>query len=144
MNKIKHQIIYWFPVYIYALIIFYLSSLPNAFIYTPSVLRPILMDVSHVVYHIIEYMILGFLLYRALINSNFKNAVSLFIIIAVFYGITDEIHQLFVPLRVFSLLDILANSFGVIVVQSLVNLYGFIKINKLFNRENIKKDLFKE
>lgn len=140
MNRLKHQLIYWFPVYIYVIIIFYLSSLSNVFIYAPEILKPFFMDISHVVYHIIEYIILGFLLYRALINSTYKYSISLAVIIAILYGITDEIHQLFIPFRIFSLFDILSDSFGAIVVQSLVIIYNFIKINKFF-RNNKKRYL---
>ena len=71
MNKLKHQIIYWFPVYIYAIIIFYFSSLPNVFVYAPSVLKPIFMDVSHIIYHIVEYIILGFFLLFSMNTISF-------------------------------------------------------------------------
>jgi VanZ family protein len=40
-------------------------------------------------------------------------------IIGVLYGISDEIHQLFVPGRYFSLQDILINSIGVILASTL-------------------------
>ena len=120
MKFLKNQIIYWFPVYLYLIIIFYFSSLPNAFVFTPSSLKPIFMDVSHMIYHIIEYMVLCFLFYRALLNSNYKHPTSLAVLLSIFYGITDEFHQLFVPFRIFSLLDILANTFGIISVQSIL------------------------
>ena len=130
MIRLRHQLIYWFPVYIYVFIIFYFSSLPNVFTYAPQVLKPAFMDVSNLFYHVIEYMVLGFLLYRALVNSNCKHSMSLTILIAILYGFTDEIHQLFVPSRVFSLLDILANSFGVVSSQSVLYIIKNLKIKK--------------
>ena len=39
------------------------------------------------------------------------------ILFAVLYGVTDEIHQLFVPERSFDLWDLVANAFGAILVQ---------------------------
>ena len=64
----------------------------------------------------IEYAILSILLLRSFINSKnttFKeNAIHLAIIIAILYGVTDEIHQYFVPGRTFDILDIIANSVG--------------------------------
>lgn len=36
---------------------------------------------------------------------------------AIFYGLTDEIHQYFVPHRAFDLLDLVADGFGALTVQ---------------------------
>ena len=131
MNKLKHHVIYWFPVYIYVILIFYLSSLPNPISVLPGMIRPIFMDLSHIIYHIIEYLILAILLYRALVKTLLNhNAIFCTLILVIAYGITDEIHQLFVPSRVFSFLDILSNSFGAIVLQSLV----YIKNSRRFKR----------
>ena len=123
MNELRHQIIYWFPVYIYAIFIFYLSSLPNPISILPGGIKPIFIfiDLSQITYHIIEYLILAILLYRALIQKlSINKTILLTIIFAIFYGVTDEIHQLFVPSRIFSFLDMLSNSFGAILLQSLV------------------------
>ena len=101
---------YWLPVYVYAGLIFYLSSRP----YVPSRIAGVILNSS--ILHMIEYAILSILLSRAFINSKntiFKeNAIHLAIIIAILYGVTDEIHQYLVPGRVFSALDIVANGIG--------------------------------
>lgn len=60
--------------------------------------------------HYSEYFILGLLL---LINVN-KSYYSL--IIGLIYAITDEIHQYFVPGRVFALKDILIDFSGVLTI----------------------------
>lgn len=105
----KKFLYYWLPIYVYAGLIFYFSSLP-----IPSFIIEIYPETF--VWHIIEYAILSILLFRALINSknsSFReNAIYLSIIIAILYGITDEIHQYFVPGRVSSFFDIMANSLG--------------------------------
>lgn len=59
--------------------------------------------------HILEYSILGFLWARVL-----KRKIILIILIGTVFGILDEIHQLFVPFRVFSVIDMLCDSTGVI------------------------------
>jgi VanZ family protein len=68
------------------------------------------------VYHILEYAVLGFLLLRALSYSKASLAgVDLRLVaflLAALYGVTDEIHQYFVPTRHLEALDIISNSIG--------------------------------
>ena len=69
--------------------------------------------------HIMEYLILGTLTRRAS-----GRAASSFAF-AGLYGVSDEIHQIFVPMRVFSIDDIFANFagafLGVLIWSSLVS-----------------------
>jgi len=106
----KKFLYYWLPFYAYAVLIFYFSSLPTI----PSIIIEIIPET--LIWHMIEYAILSILLLRSFINSKnttFKeNAIHLAIIIAILYGVTDEIHQYFVPGRTFDILDIIANSVG--------------------------------
>ena len=78
--------------------------------------------------HAVEYFILALLLLRALKHSLVKRPFLMSIIIASLYGITDEIHQLFVPGRFFAVSDMLANTFG----ASLILLYFLIKHTKSY------------
>ena len=48
---------------------------------------------------------------------------------AVLYGITDEIHQRYVPARAFEALDLLADTAGAIVIQ--VVLYGYLRRRRI-------------
>ncbi len=110
----KNFLYYWLPVYVYAGLIFYFSSLPT--------IPPIIIKImpKTFVLHMIEYAIFSILLFRAFINSKnnvFRgNAIHLAIIIAILYGISDEIHQYFVPGRIFDRFDIIANSIGSAVI----------------------------
>jgi VanZ family protein len=73
-----------------------------------------------IIFHILEYAILSILLYIALNNSGNdtlrKNAVYLAIGISVLFGVTDEIHQYFIPGRYANSLDLISNAIGSIVV----------------------------
>jgi VanZ family protein len=97
----KKMILNYTPVLIYMGLIFYLSSIPLGF------LEIFYFDPTKFTLHIAEYSILGFLLFRA--NNN--KILSLFI--GSVYGLGDEIHQNFVPFRVFSVFDIIADVIGV-------------------------------
>lgn len=96
---------YWVPVLLYTGFIFYLSSIP-----APEIVVRI--DLSLI--HIPEFFILSYLLFRALSRQkiNIWHVFILSIIISTFYGITDEIHQLFVPGRYFSIFDMIFNFIG--------------------------------
>ena len=94
---------------LYAGFIFYLSGL--------SVL-PLGVDFPFAdkLEHLSEYIILGILLMRALTNREFKfkakDAFAWAVVIAFLYGISDEIHQAFVPGRTADLFDALSDLIG--------------------------------
>jgi len=110
----KNFLYYWLPVFVYAGLIFYFSSFPEI----PSIIIEIIPET--LIWHMIEYAIFSILLFRAFINSkntNFrKNAIYLAIAITIFYGITDEIHQYFVPERTISLFDVIGDSVGSFII----------------------------
>ena len=64
--------------------------------------------------HMIEYFILSILIYLFLIEfyPKDKYLFLLVILLAIFYALTDEIHQLFVPGRYGSIIDVLIDSMG--------------------------------
>jgi len=97
----------WLPPCLYAAVIFYLSSLPGA-TYFPAFFS------ADKVLHVGEYGILGYLVARALRNYGLTRK-TLFIrafALCVLYGISDEVHQMFVPHRCPSVMDILADGIG--------------------------------
>jgi len=82
--------------------------------------------------HFLEYLILGLLLAFAvdvysLFQTGFRieklntttNAIAFSAIVCILYGMSDEIHQYFVPGRSCDVLDLLVDSFGGIVAQPL-------------------------
>jgi len=96
----------WLLVIVYACLIFYLSSQP--YVSIPSRIEKI--DPENIILHICEYSILGFLLLKA----TGEEKLFLSFALGSFYGITDEIHQSFVPNRTSSPIDAIADSVGVI------------------------------
>ena len=104
---------YWMPVALYAGAIFYLSAQPHPEEQLPSFL---LKEVSDKVLHLLEYSVLGALCYRAFrwgLNGQVAaRALIIAIVAASLYGVTDEVHQLFVPFRESSWLDWLADTTG--------------------------------
>ncbi len=105
----KNLLIYWLPIIIYCLLIFIQSSYP-------SIKRaPELPHIDKVL-HFVAYALLGALFLRAFKTSRIKNNVKLMLILSVLlsslYGISDEIHQYFVPYRDADLMDVLADMLG--------------------------------
>ena len=101
-------------------LLFYLSSRP-----APDELRwlPIIAKLKLV--HIIEYGILYFLVWHAVIRTTSYNkleAFSLTLIFIILYGLTDEFHQIFVVGRSARLEDVAADGVGGILVSMGINL----------------------
>ncbi len=107
---------YWLPVALYAGTIFYLSSQSHPEEQLPSLMFE---EVSDKVLHAVEYGILALLCYRAFrwgTNGPVASHALLFAIMtASLYGITDEVHQLFVPFRESSWLDWVADTAGAVI-----------------------------
>jgi VanZ family protein len=104
-------ILSWLPALIFMGIIFYLSSLPGNEIKLPN------FTMSDKVVHFLAYGLLGWLIsFRrwltpmpASINWNDKMGQ----ITGILYAASDELHQMFVPMRESSILDWTADALGV-------------------------------
>ena len=83
--------------------------------------------------HLCEYMIFGFLAARAFKNSSNKILVKNFnmasISLAILYGMSDEFHQMFVPLRQFSIGDLITDGLG-----GLLGVFIYCKYNSVQRR----------
>lgn len=103
---------YWLPVIIYCGLIFMQSSYPA------SEKLPQFSGADKL-WHCIAYALLGMLFYRAFgatpIDLNDKGLLLLSIGCASIYGLSDELHQYFVPARQASLADVGADICGVVV-----------------------------
>lgn len=79
--------------------------------------------------HLFEFGILYFLLIVALLSYGHlkKWKEVLVLIFSISYGLMDEIHQLYVPFRSFSIVDLIKNAIGVFVVAILIHKNYFIR-----------------
>lgn len=104
---------YWGPVVIWMVIIFVGSSHSNV-VLSESPSRD---DLMKNLGHIIEYALLGFLIFRALSSKKGDTLSSRYVWLwsltgAILYGLSDEVHQMFVPTRTAYLGDILMDGVG--------------------------------
>lgn len=117
-GRYKNFLFYWFPVIIYCLIIFIQSSYP-----VPETVSDL--PYFDKLLHFFAYAVLGALFLRAFKTTGFKNNIKLVITLSILtsslYGISDELHQYFVPCRNADIMDALADIFG-----SICGVYLFI------------------
>ena len=107
LSRRSYLVRYWLPPLLYAALIFFLSSLPGKEYPYPFFSADKLV-------HVVEYAILGYLVARAF-GYGLHEKKSLFVrslAVCILYGISDEFHQWFVPNRVVSAMDILADCAG--------------------------------
>ena len=118
--KYKHFLFYWFPIFVYCTLIYIQSSYPS-----PEEV-PQLPYIDKVL-HFAAYALLSALFLRALkmlpIKDNIRLITILGITLSSLYGISDEIHQHYVPYRdadiMDALADIIGSIFGVYIYQSI-------------------------
>lgn len=99
----------WVPVLVWAAAIFAVSSTPG------SALPPLPGLQTDKVIHAAVYAVLGVLNARALGRTSTlsrRTLVASATGLALFYGVTDEIHQLFVPGRMADVADVAADAVG--------------------------------
>jgi VanZ family protein len=108
-SKFRILLVYWLPLIIYCLAIYIQSSHPG-----PQYL-PELRFLDKFL-HFGAYGLLGVLFFRAYETLPLKNFKNLLILISIgsatLYGISDEIHQYFVPSRQSDIMDVIANTIG--------------------------------
>lgn len=112
------KIFYWLPALLYMGLIYYLSSFP-----APGAVQavPIILKVKLV--HLVEYGLLSALLWGALIKTTGLKPgeiAALAIMLTILYGATDELHQVFVPFRTGSNVDLVVNGIGAAMMQAAI------------------------
>jgi VanZ family protein len=98
----------WAPVVIYMAAIFYVSSLP----------QPALPPGGDKPWHLLGYAGFGIVVARAFAGGFCRRVGRMTALLAIAfgiaYGVTDEIHQMFVPGRSAEVADLIADSCGVV------------------------------
>jgi VanZ family protein len=94
------------------LLIVFVSHIPQKDIHR-SISGP---DNIDLLFHFVEYSILGFLLFQSISTDDFFTINPLYgsVVIGIFFAISDEFHQSFVPGRHMSSMDMLFDSVGIV------------------------------
>lgn len=103
----KHNKLSWSITFLIAVAIFYISSLSFGNVGKSLGLLPI-------IYHLTAFFFLGAFLLLSCVEGKFRYLIAPVLIAALIYGITDEVHQLFVPGRNFAVFDIIIDSVGIL------------------------------
>lgn len=112
---------YWLPVYAWAFLIFYLSSIAGLATGLPHEFDLIIRKIGHIG----EYFVLTYLIWRAFRSYGFPSR-DCFILGALgsfIYAGSDEFHQFFVSHRHGCFLDVLIDSVGIIIFWLLLKLF---------------------
>jgi VanZ family protein len=108
-SKFRIVLTYWFPLTIYCLAIYIQSGHPGLEIIPAKAFIDKIL-------HFTAYGLLGILFFRAYGTLPLKERSKLLILASIgsatLYGISDEIHQYFVPFRDADILDAAANAIG--------------------------------
>ena len=122
--------IYWVLSLLYMVLIFFLSSYP-----TPK--RTPSFALFDKMVHMVEFGILASLIYLALRDSNAAkhHLFALAFVIAFLYGVSDEIHQYFVPGRRADIFDVVANGIGALSFLTAFHFRSHYQKNQVKRRE---------
>jgi VanZ family protein len=110
-TRIKNFIFYWLPLIVYCMLIYIQSDYPSpeeipSFKFMDKML------------HFVAYGVMGVLFYRAYQTLRIRNHRQMLILLSIFsaslYGISDEIHQYFVPYREADIFDAVADIIGAV------------------------------
>ena len=125
----KNNWIFWIITLVIAIGIFYVSSVE----FSSGAGGP--KNINAILYHLIAFFFFAFYLLISLTARKNKDLLILGIIISILYGISDEIHQLYVPGRYFAFGDILLDSVGILFASLIYTLIFQTKMVKL-KRDN--------
>lgn len=109
---------YWLPPFLWMMLIFFMSSRHRV-----SVTEEFLPDfIIFKSIHILEYAILNVLLFRAFLYESKNVVVSLqsAIVVSILYAFSDEIHQMLIPTRNGTIVDVFIDIIGILGVSFLL------------------------
>jgi VanZ family protein len=125
--RLKQFSFYWLPLIVYCLAIYIQSDFP-ASEHLPS------FEFSDKFLHFFAYAVMGVLFYRAYqtlpVKDDSRRLILLSVVSASLYGISDEIHQYYVPFRDAEILDAIANFLGAICGVTLYHLWAVAKYRR--------------
>lgn len=119
---IRKFLLYWLPPIAIMILIFFLSSRQNLSVSEQHVINFIFFKSLHVG----EYALLTLLLFRALFKTTvfpYADNAAIATLTTTLYGISDEIHQTFVPTRSGSIRDIFIDLIGILAMYYLLKTF---------------------
>lgn len=124
MRGLYRWIYAWLPAIAWMGLIFFMSSRQRISVADEYLLNFLFFKTLHVA----EYAILYFLVFRAFYifpdrHSQTKSTFLSAITIAIFYAITDEVHQTLVPTREGTVRDVLIDTLGIVIMYTLIRKY---------------------
>ena len=119
LRKRRREIVTrWLPLGIWVTIIFVFSQLPGSEASVVADSFDYRFMSPAVAYHIGVYLVLSVMIWRLASHCWPYARVLLYLIVSsasIAYGVSDELHQMFVPGRSFQISDIVFNSVGVLI-----------------------------
>lgn len=116
-GRLLHLLWLWLPALVQMVLIFYFSSQPKG---SPALEN---FPAPPGLGHLVGYAILGFLLYRAfnggIIGWSGAAGRKSFVV-GLLYAVSDELHQLFVPGRESSVIDVGIDAVGLLIALLLI------------------------
>ncbi len=115
--NLKKRILFSLPAFAFMAVIFILSSLQNVHIPQLS------FQLGDKLLHLTAYFVLGIALHffflGNFLNLSDKKIILWILIVGAIYGVTDEVHQYYVPGRQLEFLDWVADILGIAISLSL-------------------------
>lgn len=105
---------YWVPVILYAALIFAFSAMPGKNL-------PQLFPHADTLFHFLEYIGFSLLIIRAIKAYQPEKSIAartlIVFLIGFIYAVSDELHQIYVPGRTASFLDLASDSLGILMAN---------------------------
>ncbi|MBQ01607.1 MAG: hypothetical protein CL477_13075 [Acidobacteria bacterium] len=124
MSVVNHRVRLWGPAWAMMAVIFVLSSLSHL----PSAAGAVDDGVAHA----LEYGVLAALLLRGFAGARWDGVTAraawLAVLLTILYGVTDEVHQWFVPVRTAEVADLSADAVGATVAAGLIWAWSIVTV----------------
>lgn len=122
----------WGPVIVWMGFITLASSISNPFVVVPEDVQ-ISNEIIGRISHVLEFVMLGFLVNRAFYTPRISRAklLSMSLVTCLAFAVFDEFHQYFVPERAFELLDLGLDGVGIVLGVSLFLLLARVKLSSV-------------
>lgn len=104
----KHSAISWTISLLIAIFIFYISSMTFEGVSSAG------SSINSIIYHLLIFFIFALFLSISVMQGKAPKLIFIVIVISILYGLSDEMHQFFVPGRTLSLRDLLLDATGII------------------------------